>query len=223
MTTIAGAVTYLARVALPPESVVRVRLEDTARQDVAATLLAETEVVTTGEQVPIPFTLDADLSSLDAHARPTLRATIAVDGQPRFTTTTHTPLPPEGTDAIELVVDLVRETTPALGDTEWRLAELAGERVELGDGEPVPHLVLDLEESRVTGSGGVNRITGTFVLAEDELRFGPLATTMMAGPEEAMARERAFLGVLARVTGSRLEGSSLTLLADDEPVARLEC
>ncbi len=34
---------------------------------------------------------------------------------------------------------------------------------------------------------------GTFALSESELRFGPLATTMMAGPEPAMRRERTFL------------------------------
>lgn len=110
-----------------------------------------------------------------------------------------------------------------LGYTEWRLVELAGEAVEIPEGEPVPHLVLDLEESRVTGSGGVNRIMGTFVLAEGELRFGPVATTMMAGPEAAMARERTFLDALATVTAFALDGSSLTLLADEEPVGRLTC
>jgi putative lipoprotein len=223
VTTLAGAVTYLVRVGLPPGSVVRVRLEDTARQDVAAALLAETEVVTTGEQVPISFTLDADLSSLDPHARPALWATIEVEGRLRFTTTTHTSLAAEDIDEVELVVDMVRETTPALGDTEWRLVELAGEAVELAGGASVPHLVLDLEESHVTGSGGVNRLTGTFVLAEDELRFGPLATTMMAGPEEAMARELAFLDALARVTGYRLSEGTLVLLAEDESVASLVC
>jgi heat shock protein HslJ len=110
-----------------------------------------------------------------------------------------------------------------LGDTEWRLVELGGAAFELDEEERVPHLVLDLEESRVVGSGGVNLILGTFVLAEDELRFAPLATTMMAGPEEAMAREHAFLDALARITGARLEGNSLTLLAGDESVARFEC
>ena len=111
----------------------------------------------------------------------------------------------------------------SLGETEWTLVELVGVPVEVGDGERVPHLVLDLEESRVAGSGGVNRLMGTFSLAEDELRFGPLATTMMAGPERAMARERAFLDALAGVTDYRLEGRSLTLLAGDTRVARFTC
>ena len=106
---------------------------------------------------------------------------------------------------------------------EWRLVELAGGAVELRDGEREPHLVLDLEESRVAGSGGVNRILGTFSLAEDELRFGTLATTLLTGPVEAMARERALLDALARVTSYELEGRSLALLADDETVARFTC
>jgi heat shock protein HslJ len=81
--------------------------------------------------------------------------------------------------------------------------------------------LLDLEESRVAGSGGVNRITGTFALSADKLRFGPLATTLMAGPEPAMERERAFLAALARVTSYELDGRSLALNADDAVVARL--
>ena len=115
-----------------------------------------------------------------------------------------------------------REVIP-LGETEWQLVELDGAPVEVGDGERVPHLVLDLEESRVAGSGGVNRLMGTFSLTEDELRFGPIATTMMAGPERAMTRERAFLDALADVTGYWLDGSSLTLLAGDRPVAGFMC
>ncbi len=110
-----------------------------------------------------------------------------------------------------------------LSYTEWTLVELGGETVEAHEDGPQPGIVLDLEESRVAGSGGVNRIMGTFALAEDELRFGPLATTMMAGPEAAMARERTFLDALARVTTYRLGAGELTLLADDEPVARFAC
>jgi heat shock protein HslJ len=70
----------------------------------------------------------------------------------------------------------------ALGGTEWTLVERAGEPVELGDDETAPHLVLDLEEAHVTGSTGCNRFAGAFPLGEDELRFGPLATTRMLVP-----------------------------------------
>ena len=46
---------------------------------------------------------------------------------------------------------------------------------------------------------------------------------MMAGPEDAMRREREFLAALERVTSYELDGRTLTLLAGDEPVVRLAC
>lgn len=110
-----------------------------------------------------------------------------------------------------------------LAYTEWTLVELDGKPVQVGEAELAPSLVLDLEEARVTGSGGVNRLTGSFALSEDELRFGPLATTRMAGSEEAMQREHAFLDALARVTSYELDDRTLTMLADDDAVVRLSC
>ena len=60
-------------------------------------------------------------------------------------------------------------------------------------------------------------------MSENELRFGPLATTRMAGPEDAMQRERAFLAALERVTSYELDGRTLALLAGDDVVVRLSC
>ena len=108
-----------------------------------------------------------------------------------------------------------------LAYTEWTLVELDGEPVEISEAELAPSLVLDLEEARVTGSGGVNRFTGSFALSEGELRFGPLAATRMAGPEEAMQREQAFLDALARVTSYELDDRRLTLLTGGDAVVRL--
>jgi heat shock protein HslJ len=117
----------------------------------------------------------------------------------------------------------VADETVPLAYTEWTLVELDGEPVvEDGDARR-PSLVLDLEESRASGSSGVNRLAGTLALNEDELRFGPLMTTRMAGPEDAMERERAFLEALGRVTSFELDGRTLTLFADEEPVARFSC
>jgi heat shock protein HslJ len=113
--------------------------------------------------------------------------------------------------------------TVTLAYTQWTLVELGGAPLAPMEGERPPHLVLDLEESRVTGSGGCNRLAGTFALSADALRFGPLATTRMACPEPAMAREQAFLAALDRVTSYELDERTLTLLAADDVVARLRC
>ena len=115
------------------------------------------------------------------------------------------------------------DETVTLAYTEWTLVELEGEPVEIGPDEIRPVVVLDLEESRVAGTGGVNRLTSTFALSESELRFGPVATTRMAGPEAAMRREHELLAALERVTSYALDGRTLTLLAGDEAVVRLRC
>ena len=69
----------------------------------------------------------------------------------------------------------------------------------------------------------MNRLTGTFALSESELRFGPLATTRMAGPESSMQREQSVLAALERVSSYELDGRTLTLLAGVDAVARLSC
>ena len=115
------------------------------------------------------------------------------------------------------------DETVTLAYTEWALVELDGEPVEIGPDEIQPTIALDLEESRVSGSSGVNRLTGTFALSESELRFGPLATTRMAGPESSTQREQSFLAALERVTSYELDGRVLTLLAGEDAVAQLSC
>jgi heat shock protein HslJ len=117
----------------------------------------------------------------------------------------------------------VADETVTLAYTEWALVELDGKTIEIGPDEIQPTIALDLEESRVSGSGGVNRLTGTFALSESELRFGPLAATRMAGPEGATHRELSFLAALERVTSYGLDGRTLTLLAGDDAVARFSC
>lgn len=52
------------------------------------------------------------------------------------------------------------------------------------------------DDGQVSGSGGVNRLTGAYSVDGPVLTFGPLATTRMAGPPELMAEEQAVLAAL---------------------------
>lgn len=108
---ITGSVLYHQRVALPPGSIVRVWLEDVSRQDIAAITVAESETVTSGEQVPIPFALAVDTSALVPRAQYAFRATIEVDGSISFATTASHPLPAE-VSAAEIEI-LVKPVQPA--------------------------------------------------------------------------------------------------------------
>jgi heat shock protein HslJ len=111
---------------------------------------------------------------------------------------------------------------PSLAGTRWLLVEVGGEQVPPGDGDRAPHLTLDLEDSRVAGSGGCNRLMGSFELDGEALRFGPVATTMMHCGDEVMVLERAFLDALEATRAYGVVGSTLELLDGERVLARLE-
>jgi heat shock protein HslJ len=107
-----------------------------------------------------------------------------------------------------------------LGGT-WQLVELEGEPVPPAGAVRAPHLVFDAEESLVSGSGGCNRLAGSFELSGEDLRFGPMAVTKMACADDVMRREDVFLRALGSVTRHELDGATLALFADERVVARL--
>ena len=71
--------------------------------------------------------------------------------------------------------------------------------------------LIRLEDGRVSGSGGVNRIMGEYRLAGESLSFGAIATTMMAGPPERTESEQRFLAAVARVAAWSVDGDQLVL------------
>ena len=109
-----------------------------------------------------------------------------------------------------------------LQNTYWKLIDLEGAAVEAVDNQREAHIVLHTEENRVAGSGGCNRLMGSYRLDGDALSFGQLATTMMACAD-GMQTEHAFLEVLENVSAWEVTGSNLTLKdgAGDD-VARFE-
>ena len=73
--TVTGVVTYRERIALPPDVVVTVRIEDTSRADAPAILIGEQAIRDPG-QVPIPFAVPYDPRLIDPRSRYTLRVRI---------------------------------------------------------------------------------------------------------------------------------------------------
>lgn len=106
--TLTGTVGYRQRIALPPGAVVTVRLEDISLADAKATLLAE-QVIESSSQVPIPFELNYDPTSVDPRHRYAVRAQIRVEDELWFTTTRVNPvLNDAGTGPVDLMLDMVR-------------------------------------------------------------------------------------------------------------------
>jgi uncharacterized lipoprotein YbaY/uncharacterized lipoprotein NlpE involved in copper resistance len=115
--TVSGSATYRQRIAMPPDAVLTVRIEDVSRADAPANVLAESREVFGERQVPIPFTMSVPRAAVDPRARYSLRATITVGETLRFTTTTHHAVLASGApDKVELLLAAV-PTRLAAGPT----------------------------------------------------------------------------------------------------------
>ncbi|WP_147794136.1 META domain-containing protein [Cellulomonas sp. Y8] len=130
----------------------------------------------------------------------------------------------------------------------WRFTEVAG--VPLDDGPERAHPALTFSgDGQVYGTGGVNRLRGTWSFAPDggdadpggpaadpgrpapadaapgtrtgTLTFGPVVTTLMAGTPEHMARERAVLDLLAHPVRAAVADGALVLVDGEGRVSRL--
>jgi uncharacterized surface protein with fasciclin (FAS1) repeats/uncharacterized lipoprotein YbaY len=82
-----GTVFYLERIALPPDAVIEVKLEDVSKADVAATVLASQTIPSEGRQVPFPYELHYDPAQIKQQGRYAMRARILIDGQLRWINT----------------------------------------------------------------------------------------------------------------------------------------
>lgn len=75
-TAVTGTVTYLQRIALPPEAVMTVRIEDVSRADAQAEVIGEQVVQTKGKQVPLSFEVPYDVGKIEENHTYSLRVRI---------------------------------------------------------------------------------------------------------------------------------------------------
>jgi heat shock protein HslJ len=102
----------------------------------------------------------------------------------------------------------------------WRFVQVAG--TELGDGAERAHPELTFSgDGQVYGTGGVNRLRGTWSYDDGRLTFGPVVTTLMAGTPEHTARERAVLDLLTGPVRVALVDGALELTDGEGRVSRL--
>lgn len=106
---VTGTVTYLPRIALPPNALIEVSLADVSRADAPARILSTQTIEAGGRQVPFAFELPYDPAQIDSRYSYAVQARITVDGQLRFINTTRTSVITNGspTQGVEIVVNPV--------------------------------------------------------------------------------------------------------------------
>lgn len=103
-----------------------------------------------------------------------------------------------------------------LSGTSWALILINGQSVVEN---ALPTLIID--ETSVGGNASCNSFGGDFSQEGDQLRFGPLFSTMMACLEPGiMEQEVAYMQALEAAVGFRIESGQLTLF-DEEGQALL--
>lgn len=100
----------------------------------------------------------------------------------------------------------------ALGGRIWKAVEIASVTTAPADGAEA---IATFEGGVLSGSGGVNRYTAAYTTEEpDGITIAQAAATLMAGPEDAMAQEQAYLAALAQAATFSVDEGSLTLMDD---------
>lgn len=79
-----GSVAYMSSIALPPDAVLIIRIQDTARADARALTLAEQRIGLAGNPPPIPFRLTVDRDLIGKNSQVTVTARIERKGKLLF-------------------------------------------------------------------------------------------------------------------------------------------
>ena len=215
--TLTGSVVLRQSAALPVGSLLTVTLEDVSLADAPAVTLAQTQFEVKSQQFPIPFSLVYPTAAVRPGASYAARARLNLGDQLLYTTTERYQIDALNPGPIQLVMDPVQSgplPTPdvSLTDTYWKLLEVGAQPVAVAEQMREPQLVLSSLDARFSGSGGVNRLMGGYTLDGNSLTFSQVASTMMAGPPEAMQQEQAIIAALGSVRGFSITGDQLTLV-----------
>ena len=208
---LAGRAVLPERAALPAGSQFEVAFVDLAALDEDGRVLGSLRV--DNPVVPLRFTVPFDRSRLTPAHRYVVRAVVHDNGALVYAGEKSIAARGPFTD---LTVTLTAAEAPpaataapvALTRTEWRVAELEGEKLK--DADPAPVLAF-AEDGRVSGFAGCNRLMGRYESGESTLKFSAIGLTRMACPAPAMALEGRFVAALGAVVAVRSTAEQLEL------------
>lgn len=210
--TIKGVVSYRERIALPDNAILTVQLQDTAKADAPATVIAEDSMTLTSS-MPWNFELTYDKLALQEQGRYTLSARIEVAGQLRFINTSS--IAAFGSEQpIRILLSSVSQSATYNQDMlqahSWMLTELNGDAFKATNEEQVEDILFLADEQRSAGFSGCNNFSAGYTLSETELSFQAMISTMMACAENNA--EGAYLEALAKVVAYNINNTSLMMM-----------
>lgn len=220
ITVITGQVVYRQRIALAPDAIVEVSLQDVSRADAPAVTLGSQTIETQGAQVPIPFAVEYDLSQIDPAGLYALRATIKEGGELTWSSTTIIPVITRGapTDQIEI---LVQPVNAAQGKAEMGTIEgtvTYAQRIALPDNAVIEVTLEDVSRMDVAAPVIAQQII------EANGKQVPIAFALQYNPADIDPAARYNIRVRITVDGKLtwISATSNPALTDDAPVNNVE-
>lgn len=221
MLSLDGTATYRERIPLPPDAVFEATLEDVSRVDAPASVLGQARIEQPGNP-PFHFSIQYDPAQVLPNHLYAVRARVIEAGRLLFTTDQRYQVLTQGHGS-EIGTMMLRHVSGAaagprtasvpLRETYWRLVQLGDKQITPADEQQEAHLIFSTEDGRVAGSGGCNRLAGSYTANNDALRFGGVASTRMACTH-GMETESNFLGALEHVRTWKISNRQLELFDD---------
>src|SRR5688500_5207934 len=218
---ITGAVTYRERIALPPNAVVTVRLEDIGAADRATELVSELRFVTGTQQVPFSFRLPYVDSAIQRGRRYQVRASIHSESQLMFASSAAYNVISNGVRKANIAVQRVAPSANLILGITWKLTELNG-KPALPGRSGNPSITFDKNGTKFSSHTGVNSLSGSCKLTGASINITPGIQTMIGASPELMQQEKDFSAALKATTSYRLVNGKLELLRGSEIVARFD-
>ncbi|MBE2279364.1 MAG: META domain-containing protein [Ignavibacteriaceae bacterium] len=113
---------------------------------------------------------------------------------------------------------VIKEETVLLSNNLWTLSSLPGIEVLDSQSEKAPNISFNLNENKVSGFAGCNRFMGPVQINGETIKFGNIASTMMACPE--MELEIKFMKIFNTVDRYTIQDGKLIFFSGDNVVAK---
>ncbi|WDR04122.1 META domain-containing protein [Devosia algicola] len=227
---VTGQITYRERVALPPNSSLRMAIVDIAKPDFPEIVVATAAISPTG-QVPLQFDFSVQSRLFNANGQFGVTAQIIADNQVWFATARPVPIRSGSTPALLLTLSMadtsntnvtLAANSPSvrlavsgeLFDTQWQIVTIAGNPV-IGETDLSFSIATD---HRGGGNAGCNSYFAQINIDGQQLTVGPIAATRMACAPAVMVQEAALFAALENVWTYKLTKSELVLLGTDGAV-----
>ena len=221
--TLSGTVTYRERVALPSGSLIEVQIRDVSRADAPAEIIAESSVVTQGENVPIPFMVNYRPDGIRADRVYSIFARIFVGNELKWVTDSAIPFLENGSPVQNANLVLSMTGSPDGGTVEPSDLEGKAFRVVSLNGKETPsgsRYTLEFREGSVYAEI-CNSMFGGFSINGGKIK-GTLASTLKlcAEPAGIMDVENAVSGLFnAGAAMSFNDGGALVISGNGATIA----